>query len=55
MRVDDPDDALDTGTVAGLKDTAGPDDEGVTAPARFTFPEKPFWLVKVIVVEPVEP
>ena len=55
MIVDDPDDMLDTGTVAGLKDTVGPEDEGVTAAARFTFPEKPFWLVRVMVVEPVEP
>ncbi len=40
-------------TDVGLNETVGPADE--TVPAKVTVPEKPFRLVRVTVVVPVEP
>lgn len=40
-------------TDAGLKDILGPD--GDTVPVKLRVPEKPFKLVRVMVVVPVDP
>ena len=53
VAIDAPVPPADRMMLVGLRDTAGP--AGLIDAARFTVPENPLRLVKLIVVEPEEP